>query len=296
MATEHNDIMAELMAIRSKLDGLSDYNTTRLIKGLLSSVNTISTTLDLTRYSWRERLETIAATTYTWHGATADSTAGPLAFHGSASINSNAEWTNTWDSTRTAWYLANATGVACTITDNSGAIATFLPYGPYYTIPAFDMDGGAITLPPTTMDCLVLEVYATFTAAQALDTRRGIGFMEAATTQIMAAASHHIAIDRRSGGSGWVLNTSDGTTATETAEASDTSDSTPHIFRIEWHAKATPEARLYVDGTLKVTKTTNLPSLSTPLPVRLYVEVPLGDASDTVRWYSWVSYWKDSSA
>jgi len=190
--------------------------------------------------------------------------------------------------------MSNTNGFACTLTDNNGT-ATGLPYGPYYTIPAYDMDGGAITLPPTTMDCIVLEAYATFTAAQALSTTRGIGFCEG-TTGIMSAAAHHISVDRRSGGSGWVLNTSDGTTATETAEAADTSDGNPHIFRIEWHAKATPEARLYVDGTLKVTKTTNLPSLSTPLPVRLYVEVPLGDASDTVRWYSWVSYWKDSSA
>lgn len=171
------------------------------------------------------------------------------------------------------------------------------PSGPLGARPAYDLNAGAADmLPPTTLDCMVVEWEATFIAASAAADNNGIGISSAAFSgNAFASATRSIGFYRKTG-SGWTVKSADGTTASATSEAADTSDNAKHVFRLEWHNKATDEARLYVDGVLKVTKTTNLPATNTTtLPSNIGWCKPSGAATDDLRVYGFVTYWKDAA-
>lgn len=207
-----------------------------------------------------------------------------------------------YDSTLNRWYARNTTGAQASVVRAVDNNFRLHPYGPHSLglRVGYDLDSGQLgkSFLPADIDCVVMEWEGTFTAAIASDDTSflGISDQSLAAANSFANARRCLGVARRSGGSGWVLRTSDGTTASETAEAADTSDGNRHIFRIEWHAKATPEARLYVDGILKVTKTTNLPALSHTVTLQyIGLSAAAGLATDRMRWYSQLLYWKNAA-
>lgn len=227
--------------------------------------------------------------------AAANPTAGSNA-SGAPYTPTTASTTAVYDTTLRRFYLANSTGA---ISGMRMQIEGGHPSGPLGgDRPDFDLDGGqAGSLPPLGINTLVMEVSATFTASRASSsTSNGIGLsgIGSFATAAFVATEPFIAFYRRTTG-GWTLKTSDATTISETSESSDTDDSNNHIFRIEWQDGATPAARLYVDGTLKVTKTTNLPALTAATGIDCMIsEADTGSASDTIRTYAMIQYWKVS--
>lgn len=208
--------------------------------------------------------------------------------------------TAVYDTTNNRWYLRNNTGSQGNVEDPPSVVRLH-PYGPSgFADYGYDLDNGAFNniVRPSDIDCFVLEMEGTWTAAVAASDATGMGISSIGftNTTIFATTSKAIGFYRKSGGSGWTIKGADGAAQSETSEAADTSDGNKHFFRLEWHGKATPEARLYVDGVLKVTKTTNLPALSNAAPpnhLGMGVAAALGD--DTARWYSHCFYWKNAA-
>lgn len=208
--------------------------------------------------------------------------------------------TVTYDATTRRPYARNNTG-AKAHWGQSGM--RWSANGPTSVGDQFDLDGGnvgALLAPLSVLDCLAIEFEFAQPTATPSDNDTGFGM----SAYSFSTANHFglknsISFYRKSAGGGWTLVTADSTpTVSESSEAADTSDGNRHIGRIEWHNKATPEARLYIDGTLKVTKTTNLPDLSdlanSPGPIGFAADTAV--ANDSLRLYGWVAYWKDSSA
>ena len=115
----------------------------------------------------------------------------------------------------------------------------------------FAGDASSFAPKNTSVTKCVLEFRAAFTN-NADYNARGIGLAQLGASSDFTTA-HHIAVCRNAGV--WQLGTADGTTRSESTGG--TADGSFHDFRVEWE---TAEVRLYVDGTLTVTKTTNLPN------------------------------------
>lgn len=207
-----------------------------------------------------------------------------------------ASWVAVRDTSARLAYYRNTAGTSVSLIPLNNTTGGFVPIGPSYVDPRiFDLSGMATAktrLPPSrTYNQVTYEFEFTFTAAVAAATTTGIG---ASNTSNFAATTRSLSFYRKSGGAGWTFRTTDGTTSSETSEASDTSDGNKHIARIEWDVSTgTPTARLYIDDVLKVTKTTNIPAeQDTVVPDHLLFAADTALASDTLRYYGWATSWK----
>lgn len=212
----------------------------------------------------------------------------------SSSVPSATSMTKVWDSTRKKPYFRNNTGLQahlfnCTIFG--------FPYSQTgLTRDVFDFNNIAweTLLPPAGLTKFVMEFDFTWVTALATDNETGIGISNvSAVSTPFDAARRSVGFFRKSGAVGWTLITTNGTTRTETAEASDTSNNSNHIARIEWDGTA-GSATLYIDGVQKCTTTATMPSLTdlTPLTAGCGLTVDTAAASDSVRIYSCIAYWK----
>jgi hypothetical protein len=84
-------------------------------------------------------------------------------------------------------------------------------------------------------------------------TTTGVGAKTGATTNFSVNTEHFIQVLRNAGS--WELGSCDGATITQSSGG--TGDGSWHDFEVVW---ITGELRFYVDGTLTVTKTTNVPT------------------------------------
>lgn len=172
------------------------------------------------------------------------------------------------------------------------------PSGALGSWPDFDMNGDTVgLLPNQSYDTLVVEFEAAFPTATARTTDLGIGISSQAFSSAFPFQSSVSSIGVIRTASGWGLQTSDALNDSSSNEAADTSDGNRHIFRIEWENIAgTSTARLYVDGTLKITKTTNMPDVAPSsagvMPQYFGACVPSSYATDHIRLYAMLAYWK----
>ena len=160
--------------------------------------------------------------------------------------------TATWDATNRIVLGANTNlGLSQFSVSNSAPVITGVGGGGRF--PAF-ANAAAVLVPGSTYTKFVIEFYGKWaTASAARSDNRYWGLSSSGRT--LNAATQGYGFYRKTT-SGWTVISSDGTVS-ETSEASDTSDGNMHIFRLEWDGTA--NVLLYVDGVLKVTKTTNPP-------------------------------------
>lgn len=221
-----------------------------------------------------------------------------VAYGGSALISNgpatvDGTSTNVWDSTRKAWRIGNTTGGVWQARAALSPIPA--PGGPFSGSPFppdFDLDGGLVGLvPDAAHDILTLEVVGMADAFAARADQRGIGW-GTNTSSIFGAGTRYVQAWRHST-NGWTLSTNDGSTASDQAEASDTSDGNVHVWRLEWEEGA---ARFYVDGTLKITKTTNIPNPGSTggngHSAAGLGGSASGDATNSARLYAYAAYFK----
>jgi len=174
---------------------------------------------------------------YAWHGAGLTPS-----WVSAASGASNFQW----DATDQRFYAALDAVNDCIIGNTRNA----WPTGPCGTAQSFEPKNGNV------VTC-VFEFRARFNNNQDYATA-GIGLCSRVGTTpgpaiFDTATDHFIQVLRNT--SNWELGTCDGTTISQTSASG--GDGSLHDFRVEWDAS---EVRLYVDETLKVTKTTNRPT------------------------------------
>ena len=155
------------------------------------------------------------------------------------------QWLNTsgsgtyqqWDTTAKAFYV-NGTEFF------GGAQSLAYPLG---------VAGAARTHSPknTVVTTFILEFGARF-PQNSNYAGKGIGLSTETTSGDFSSASRNIQVARNV--ANWELSTSDATTRTTTAVAG--ADGSFHDFKVVWSAT---DVKLYVDGVLVITKTTNLP-------------------------------------
>ena len=103
--------------------------------------------------------------------------------------------------------------------------------------------------------------------ADAIDyTIRGVGVSTATASADFAATQHCIFVSKDATPD-WVLGSADGATLSE--EVGGTGDTSMHDFKVVW---TSADIKLYVDGTLTITKTTNRPTQ----PMRVHTRQAVG--------------------
>jgi hypothetical protein len=117
----------------------------------------------------------------------------------------------------------------------------------------------------SSVSMFILEFRAAFPDA-ADYTVRGIGVSTITTSADFAAAQHCIFVSKDATPD-WVLGSADGSTLSE--EVGGTADTAMHDFKVVW---TSADIKLYVDGTLTVTKTTNRPTQ----PMRIHTRGTAG--------------------
>lgn len=195
-----------------------------------------------------------------------------------------------WDSTIGAQVFEHSNGTDTEMEEAppSNLVGFLHPHGPGGAQPTFDWNGGAIGIRPPSGNTLVVEFWMQWANVVTVTNNNGAGLC--GSTDFRASASQLYMLRTVNG---WELASSDGSTRTSQAEASDTSDGNWHVFRIEWQ---TTEARLYVDGTLKVTKSTNLPDFTSStfntFMSTFRVGADSGEPTGAWRWRAVALYWK----
>lgn len=198
-----------------------------------------------------------------------------------------------WDATINAMVSRNNTGSFTTVEVTiPSAFATFIsPYGRGGGAPGFDWATGQIAVAPGARSVFVIEMQVRWANSVTLNNNVGAGIAAGSGGSDFRAANDSLYVVRKN--TGWTLVTSDGSTRSDQSEASDTSDANWHVFRIEWEPT---EARLYVDGVLKVTKTNNLPDYTVATNAtflnRLLVRTDSSNSTDVLRWRATAVYWK----
>lgn len=189
---------------------------------------------------------------YAQLGAMSAASASPVWFSASSS---NVTY-QIWDASRKAFYsrLSNAAGIAW-MGQGVGAKVLF-PSGPF---------GKATGYAPknASPSAVWIRFTARFNANADYGDLGGIGAINS-TNRFNAATDHFIQVLRNAGT--WELGTCDGTTISQ--DAGGTADGGFHEFGVLW--KDGGDIRLYVDGVLTITKTTNLPSQ--PLAATIHSE------------------------
>jgi hypothetical protein len=153
----------------------------------------------------------------------------------------------TWDGTQKQFFtrLAAAAGDA-----HVGAAANapkmIHPNGPYGMAPDYAPKNSSVT-------AVAIKFTARFNA-NADYTVYGAGANNSTTAnQFDLNTEHFFQVTRNAGN--WELGTCDGATISQSAAAG--ADGSWHQFEVKWNST---NLRLYVDGTLLITKTTNMPS------------------------------------
>jgi hypothetical protein len=161
----------------------------------------------------------------------------------------------TWDSTQKQFYTRMGAGAGNATILGGGNVEPFMyPLGPF---------GMASSYAPKNADATVVSIQ--FTArfnANADYTIYGIGAINTATAnEFDSTADHFIQVLRNAGN--WELGSCDGATISQSSVAG--GDGSFHEFEVKWNST---NLRLYVDGTLMITKTTNMPTK--PLKANLF--------------------------
>jgi len=201
----------------------------------------------------------------------------------------------TWDSTLKMWYHGNTTGVVFNVRYTFGSGVVPFPGGLVCEGNldglSFDRDSSAVgLLPDFTKKILTLEFYGAILGAASRDADRGFGWT-GNTDGGFSTTYRHVQVWQHST-NGWTITTYDGSTQSNAAEASKTSDNNAHKFRLEWEEGT---VRLYVDGTLKITKSTNIPyggSTGGNPHACVYWGANSADASSSAKMYGWMAYYK----
>lgn len=183
-------------------------------------------------------------------------------------VNSISGTLQQWDATQKMQYARFRSGGAAP----SSLIYFVYPTGVYG-------DGSSFTPKNVSVTKCVMEFTAKFGDNSDYGSTAGVGFLNGSSGgAVFSTTSDHFIQVLRNVAS-WELGTCDGTTISQSSGG--TADSSWHEFRVEWEDD---ELRLYVDDTLTITKTTNLPAK--PLRINIIGQTTLGiDVADLlIRW------------
>jgi hypothetical protein len=156
-----------------------------------------------------------------------------------------------WDATDKQFYARFAATASAGYIGDSVAPRFIYPVGLY---------GTATSHAPKNAD--VAAVWIKFTARFNVNTDYTVYGVGASSAQDFATG-HFLQVTRNSGS--WELTTRDGSTTSTSSDVS--ADGDLHDFGVRWSAT---DVKLYVDGTLTITKSTNLPAQ--PLATGIYAE------------------------
>jgi len=209
---------------------------------------------------------------------------GGVAGHGGLSNSP----TYTWDASAEHWFADNTSGqnsyVRLDLSANFVDVRGVGGKSPAWHNP------GSLLVQPATDDTIVVEFHAHWsTAFASIDLTRGMGVGNATLAGSNPwNAVYQFAMFYRKTGSGWTLCTSDGSIQ-EQSEGSDTSDGAEHVFRIEYDGT---NVRLYVDGTLKITNSTNVPDFESQIWRYAGFRGVTGDTTSDYGIAGVLMYWK----
>lgn len=205
--------------------------------------------------------------------------------------------TEAWDSTLKRRYYEHLTASPTSARISSSAPLFYgVESAPFYNLTT-SVNG--VALPAyMTGGSFWVEFYGKWpSAAVSVDDDRGWGVSSTAvsSTTPFSSARRFISFYRKTT-NGWTIASADGTTRSETSEASDTSDNAFHKFTLKISIEA-GGIYLYVDGVLKVTKATNLPAWhqndSVTSVSGIGARSPSGDANGTWQLYGISAGWGD---
>lgn len=214
-----------------------------------------------------------------------------------ANTATNTSGSLAYDSTIRRSYYQNSTGSASSsrATSTSGMFHQ-VEVAPFYGLTT-SVNG--VALPAyMTGPALWVEFYGKWpqtVAAVNDDCGWGVSSTAPSSATPFSSARRFLSFYRKAT-SGWTLVSADGSTRSETSEASDTSDAAFHRFRIKYDIAAA-EAYLYVDDVLKVTKTANLPAwlanASSFSTTGIGARASTAEATGTWQLYGMASGWGD---
>lgn len=184
-------------------------------------------------------------------------------------VNSITGTLQQWDATEKVQYATFRSGSAAP----SGATVTRFIY-PTGTWGA----GTSYTPKNADVTTAVICFKARFTDNIDYATDAGVGAMDGSTPLAFSSTSNHfIQVLRNSGN--WELGTCDGSTISQSSAAG--ADGSWHEFKLEWEVGT---IRLYVDDTLTITKTTNLPTSALRVNIRGTATQGVDIVDYLVRW------------
>lgn len=165
---------------------------------------------------------------------------------GTSSIGSNTTF-NQWDATAKHFYMRFAAATAAAFGINATPKVIY-PSGPFGQSTSFAPKNAEVS-------AVRLQFRARFNTNADYGTKGyGASSGNSSTVVFSDTANHFIQVTRNSGN--WELGTGDGTTISQSA-SSGGADSSFHNFLVIWDGT---DVKLYVDGSLVITKTTNLPT------------------------------------
>lgn len=197
--------------------------------------------------------------------------------------------TYTWDSTLKRWRVGNTTGGEKRV----GLGMVMYPGGPLRggEYAEFDRAAGATGLVLTGRPTLVAENLSRLGANASESVSSGWGWGQTSSGGF-GASIRRVHVWRHSS-NGWAVTTYDGSTASTSYESSATADGNTHLHRLEWDDN---QVRLYVDGTLRITKTTNIPNAASTGGNAhgglVVLGAESGEATDAHAYYSAAVYYK----